>query len=233
MTFTGNGEYASFSNRWTLSVIITAQNGLICWNLGTWFKANNNTKLSTLWFFHFFRIIFRWSNYKTVVLPQRGRKETSPRTTRLLVLYNSIKAYSSFFIKVKPPPFSLKTAENKRQTKKMAGKTGHVVIFAISRLPYTSCFSKPLSIFSMNERKGIQNPSRNYEESSWERAICKIRAQTIKCHRRILQFERRKYELVYHCEGNLVSFWRTVKRELNCAFSLCKWFSFPCESNFQ
>ena len=39
---------------------------------------------------------------------------------------------------MKPPPFTLKTAEGKRQTKKMAGKIGHMVIFAISFVSQTS-----------------------------------------------------------------------------------------------
>ena len=39
---------------------------------------------------------------------------------------------------MKPPPFTLKTAEGKRQTLKMAGKIGHMVIFAISFVSQTS-----------------------------------------------------------------------------------------------
>ena len=39
---------------------------------------------------------------------------------------------------MKPPPFTLKTAEGKRQTLKMAGKIGHMVIFAISFISQTS-----------------------------------------------------------------------------------------------
>ena len=36
------------------------------------------------------------------------------------------------------PPFTLKTAEGKRQTLKMAGKIGHMIIFAISFVSQTS-----------------------------------------------------------------------------------------------
>ena len=39
---------------------------------------------------------------------------------------------------MKPPPFTLKTAKGKRQTLKMAGKIGHMVIFAISFASQTS-----------------------------------------------------------------------------------------------
>ena len=91
---------------------------------------------------------------------------------------------------MKPPPFTLKTAEGKRQTLKMAGKIGHMVIFAISFVSQTSL------------------------DHRWRQNVIRNKSRVQYCDTAILQYC--DSAILQYCDTTILQYCNTAKLQYCC-----------------